>query len=35
MWNRDLIKIKQYYEKLVTLRGSHRGREGKRRKLRR
>jgi hypothetical protein len=23
MWNRDLIQIQQYYEKLVTLRGGH------------
>jgi hypothetical protein len=35
MWDINLIKIKQYYEKQVMLRGSHIGEgEGKRRKLR-
>jgi hypothetical protein len=36
MWNIDPIKIKQFYEKKVTLREGHmQERESKRRKLRR
>jgi hypothetical protein len=35
MWTSDLTQIQQYYERQVTLRGSHiQDREGKRRKLR-
>jgi hypothetical protein len=33
-WNVDLIQIQKYYEKQVTVRGSHiQKRKGKRRKL--